>query len=102
MGPRRRRTTDRSRAFGACGAARYNSALLGLTSTTKNRDMSEQQRRADGFDPGASARPVRLAVFDFELSAADMAAVSALDTGASLFFSHYDPDTVEWFMTFAK
>lgn len=42
------------------------------------------------------------AVFDFELSAADMAAVSALDTGASLFFSHYDPDTVEWFMTFAK
>lgn len=43
-----------------------------------------------------------LAVFDFELSAADMAAVSALDTGASLFFSHYDPDTVEWFMTFAK
>ena len=43
-----------------------------------------------------------LAVFDFELSAADMATVSALDTGASLFFSHYDPDTVEWFMTFAK
>ena len=43
-----------------------------------------------------------LAVFDFELSAADMAAISALDTGASLFFSHYDPDTVEWFMTFAK
>lgn len=27
---------------------------------------------------------------------------AALDTGASLFFSHYDPDTVEWFMTFAK
>ena len=43
-----------------------------------------------------------IAVFDFELSDADMAAVSALDTGASLFFSHYDPDTVEWFMTFAK
>ena len=43
-----------------------------------------------------------LAVFDFTLSDADMAAVSALDTNASLFFSHYDPDTVEWFMTFAK
>ena len=43
-----------------------------------------------------------LAVFDFTLSDADMAAISALDTNASLFFSHYDPDTVEWFMTFAK
>ncbi len=43
-----------------------------------------------------------LAVFDFTLSDADMAAVSALDTNASLFFSHYDPDTVEWFMTFAN
>ena len=43
-----------------------------------------------------------LAVFDFTLSDADMAAVSALDTNASLFFSHYDPDTVEWFMTFVK
>lgn len=42
------------------------------------------------------------AVFDFTLSDADMAAISALDTNASLFFSHYDPDTVEWFMTFAK
>ena len=42
------------------------------------------------------------AVFDFTLSDADMAAVSALDTNASLFFSHYDPDTVEWFMTFAN
>lgn len=43
-----------------------------------------------------------LAVFDFTLSDADMAAISALDTNASLFFSHYDPDTVEWFMTFAN
>ena len=43
-----------------------------------------------------------LAVFDFTLSDADMAAISALDTNASLFFSHYDPDMVEWFMTFAK
>jgi diketogulonate reductase-like aldo/keto reductase len=38
-------------------------------------------------------------VFDFELNADDMAKIEALDTGESLFFSHYDPKTVEWFMT---
>ena len=43
-----------------------------------------------------------LNVFDFTLSDADMATIAALDTGKSLFFSHYDPATVEWFMTFAK
>jgi diketogulonate reductase-like aldo/keto reductase len=40
-------------------------------------------------------------VFDFELDADDMAKIEALDTGESLFFSHYDPKTVEWFMTIA-
>lgn len=39
-------------------------------------------------------------VFDFELTAEEMAMVEALDGGESLFFSHYDPKTVEWFMTF--
>lgn len=39
-------------------------------------------------------------LFDFTLSAEDMAAVEALDGGESLFFSHYDPKTVEWFMSF--
>ena len=38
-------------------------------------------------------------VFDFALSAEDMAAIEALDSGESLFFSHYDPKTVEWFMS---
>lgn len=38
-------------------------------------------------------------VFDFTLSPEDMAAISDLDTGKSLFFSHYDPKTVEWFMS---
>jgi diketogulonate reductase-like aldo/keto reductase len=38
-------------------------------------------------------------VFDFELSADDMTKIEALDTGKSLFFSHSDPKTVEWFMT---
>ena len=28
-----------------------------------------------------------------------MAAIEALDGGESLFFSHYDPKTVEWFMS---
>lgn len=34
-------------------------------------------------------------VFDFTLSAEDMAAIEKLDEGESLFFSHYDPATVE-------
>ena len=38
-------------------------------------------------------------VFDFELAADEMAKVEALDGGECLFFSHYDPKTVEWFMT---
>ena len=38
-------------------------------------------------------------VFDFTLSPEDMASIEALDSGKSLFFSHYDPKTVEWFMS---
>ena len=41
-------------------------------------------------------------VFDFELDVEDMAKLEAQDTAQSLFFSHYDPQTVDWFMTFAK
>ncbi|MCD8002280.1 MAG: aldo/keto reductase [Oscillospiraceae bacterium] len=41
-------------------------------------------------------------VFDFELNAEEMAILEALDTAQSLFFSHYAPETVEWFMSFAK
>ncbi len=41
-------------------------------------------------------------VFDFKLDAEDMAKLEALDTAQSLFFSHFDPQTVEWFMTVAK
>jgi len=40
-------------------------------------------------------------VFDFALDAEDMKEIEALDTRESLFFSHYDPKTVEWFMTMA-
>lgn len=43
-----------------------------------------------------------LDVFDFKLSADDMAAIAALDKGESLFFSHYDPATVEYLIGMGK
>lgn len=39
-------------------------------------------------------------IFDFNLNEAEMKQLEALDGGKSLFFSHYDPQTVEWFMSF--
>lgn len=41
-------------------------------------------------------------VFDFALTAEDMAAIKELDQGESLFFSHYDPDTVEFLTGLGK
>ena len=38
-------------------------------------------------------------LFDFTFTPEDMAKIEALDGGESLFFSHYDPKTVEWFMS---
>jgi 2,5-diketo-D-gluconate reductase A len=35
-------------------------------------------------------------IWDFELAAEDMAAITALDTRKSVFFDHRDPETVEW------
>lgn len=37
------------------------------------------------------------AVFDFALSDEDMTVIAELDKKESSFFSHQDPDTVEWF-----
>lgn len=39
-----------------------------------------------------------LDVFDFALSEEDMAAIAALDKKQSAFFSHQDPNMVEWFV----
>ena len=41
-------------------------------------------------------------VFDFTLSDEDMAAIRQLDEGESLFFSHYDPATVEMLTNMGK
>lgn len=43
-----------------------------------------------------------LDVFDFELSAEDMATVAMLDRKMSSFFSHSDPSMVEWFVKTVK
>ena len=43
-----------------------------------------------------------LNVFDFTLSEEDMNAIRALDEGESLFFSHYDPATVEMLTNMGK
>lgn len=43
-----------------------------------------------------------LNVFDFALNETDMEAIRALDEGKSLFFSHYDPSTVEMLTNMGK
>lgn len=37
-----------------------------------------------------------IGIFDFTLSDQDMGAISTLETGTSLFFSHRDPEIVKW------
>ena len=41
-------------------------------------------------------------VFDFALSGEDMQRIGQLDLGHSLFFSHYDPQTVKWLCCMGK
>ena len=41
-------------------------------------------------------------IFDFTLSDEDMQQILQLDLGHSLFFSHYDPQTVKWLCDFGK
>lgn len=49
------------------------------------------ERMAENFD-----------VMNFELSADDMARIQSLDTKTSLFFSHQDPATVDFFINLVK
>ena len=49
---------------------------------------THEERMRENFD-----------VFDFELTADEMSRIEELDSGKSLFFSHHDPETVEWFMS---
>lgn len=41
-------------------------------------------------------------VFDFVLTEEDMQAIAGLDKAKSLFFSHYDPEMVEWLIDLVK
>jgi len=50
-----------------------------------------KERMAQNFD-----------IFDFSLAEVDMQAILKLDTGESLFFSHYDPQTVEYLTGLGK
>ena len=47
-----------------------------------------------------SVRKERMAenfnIFDFEISPEDLQAIATLDTRASLFFDHRDPEKVKW------
>ena len=53
-----------------------------------------------------SVKPERMAenfdVMNFDLSADDMARIQSLDTKTSLFFSHQDPATVDFFINLVK
>lgn len=49
------------------------------------------ERMAENFD-----------VFDFTLSDEDMTAIAALDRNTSVFFSHTNPDMVEWFVNMVE
>jgi len=41
-------------------------------------------------------------VFDFELTTEDMDLIASLDKGESLFFSHYNPQTVKYLTGLAR
>ena len=53
--------------------------IIALSKTTRKERMIEN-----------------ITVFDFELSAEEMATIATLDTKTSCFFDHRDPEKVKW------
>ena len=52
---------------------------------------THKERRMENFN-----------VFDFSLAPDDIAAIAALDTAKTLFFSHNDPEMVKWLINYGK
>lgn len=63
------------------------------------RSIDTAQAYGNEAGVGAALSESGLPREEFFLTTKDMAAIEALDGGESLFFSHYDPKTVEWFMS---
>ena len=70
------------------------------TSNNRNRNKSNSNSRKRQTKKERMAENFN--VFDFVLTPEEMTRIEALDTGKSLFFSHQDPETVEWFMQLVK
>lgn len=68
------------------GAAHGKTAAQVMLRWNLQRGSVHKERMQQNFE-----------VFDFELSAEEMARIAALDTKTSSFFSHQDPAMVEWF-----
>lgn len=81
----------------------FQNELLGSLAARHGKSVAQvilrwlTQRRVVAIPK--SVRPERMAenfdIFDFELAPEDMAAIATLDTGASLFFDHRDPQIVK-------
>ncbi|MFI6850548.1 aldo/keto reductase [Kitasatospora sp. NBC_00085] len=78
-------------ALGTIGAAHGKSVAQVVLRWLIQRDIVTIPK---SVDPDRMAQNID--VFDFELSDDEMARIAALDTGATLFFDHHDPEMVAW------